>query len=67
MALMSLRSRSQVKASMVNESQSFIYTQLYTINSKYYLNKYFNGSDEARILVQLLVCLTPYKVLTIVN
>ena len=31
-----------------NESRSFIYTQLYTITSRYYFNTYYNGQDEDR-------------------
>ena len=42
MALMSLRSRSHVKASVVNESRSFIHTQLYKITSKYYFKTHSN-------------------------
>ena len=48
MALMSLRIRSHVKASIFNgfnESRSFIYTQLYKITSKYYFKIYFNGPN----------------------
>ena len=41
------------------ESQSFIYKQLYTITTKYYLNTYFIGSDGDRTHTLLSVCQTP--------
>ena len=50
MTLMSLRSRSHVKASMVLTRFDH-YTQLYKITSKYYFKTYFNGADEARTQV----------------
>ena len=59
MALMSLRSRSHVNVVVltihgVNESRSFLYTQLYKITSKYCFKTYrtikiyCNGPDEPR-------------------
>ena len=59
MALMSLRSRSHVKSSMVLTRADLFYTHLYKITSKYYFKSHFNGPDEARTLVLLIVCLTP--------
>ena len=58
MALMSLRSHSHVKASMVL-TRADIYTQLYKITYTYYFKTYFNGPDEARTRVELLLCLMP--------
>ena len=65
MALMSLRSRSHVKASVVLSRADNLFIHNYKITSKYYFKTHFikiiNGPDEARTRVLLPVCLTPYK------
>ena len=63
MSLIYLRSCSHIKASMVLKRDDPLFnicinTQLYKINSTYYINNYFNGPDEARTSDLLLVCLT---------
>ena len=55
MAVMSLRSCSHVKVAMVLMRAGHIYTQLYKITSKYYFKTYFNGPDEARTHVLLII------------
>ena len=46
MALMSLRSRSHVKSSIVLTRADNLCTLLYNITSKYYCKTYFNGLDN---------------------
>ena len=61
MALMSLRSHSHVKASMVlTRTDHFIY-KLYKITSKYYCKTYFIGNfiDGDRTRGLLPVCMKP--------
>ena len=54
MALMSLRSRSRVKVSVVlMKDKLFSNTKLYKINSKYYYKTYFIGADGDRTRVLL--------------
>ena len=60
MALMSLRSRSHVNASIILTRADHLYIQLYKITSRYYFKTYFNGPDKARTHILLLVCLTPW-------
>ena len=71
MALMSLRSRSRVKASMVltRADHLFIHNYIRSLLNNYFkINliyfkahfiKLINGPDEGRTRVLLLVCLTP--------
>ena len=48
MALISLRSRSRVRVSMVlTRADHLLYTQLYKITSEYYMYTYVIDSDEA--------------------
>ena len=63
MALMCLRSRSHVKLSMVLTRANHLFIQNYI---RSHLNNtlrpiLYNGPDETRTCVLLLVCLTPYQ------
>ena len=62
MALMSLRSRSHVKASMVLTRADHLFIHNYIrslLNNILRPIKLINGPDEGRTRVLLLVCLTP--------
>ena len=63
MALMSIRSRSHVKASVVltRADHLFIHNYIRSLLNNILRNfiKLINGPDEARTRVLLIVCLTP--------
>ena len=63
-ALMFIRSRSRVKASMILTRADHLFIHNYirsilVITSKYYYKTYYNGPDGARTRVLLIMCLAP--------